>query len=155
MYTFQKLLFFAERLDAIYCSSLGVFLIKRTKALTSRCRCLPVVRVPVLPDTPLLPGIHRFTCFYAYRLQMMIAYLCLAVVRTLCIHGHTERPPGVSAFRLTATTFPLSSVASTASWFVRMSMPLCICCLSGFIGSSRIPKGEVTNRNSSLFTGKE
>ena len=36
-----------------------------------------------------------------------------------------------------------------------MSMPLCICCLSGFIGSSRIPKGEVTNRNSSLFTGKE
>jgi len=67
----------------------------------------------------------------------------------------TDRPLFVLALLFTLTTFPLSSVARTASWFVWMSIPLCTWYLLVSKGSFLVPKGEVTSINSSLFRGKE
>ena len=134
---------------------MSLFVPSAEMLFTPKCRCSPVVLVPVLPEIP--------SCWAALTVSPT-----LTLILSRCIYTHwyllpsslsystvTDLPPPVLVLWLTATTFPRSSVASTASCFVCMSMPLCICCLLLSIGSFRIPKGEVISINSSRLNGKK
>ena len=80
---------------------------------------------------------------------------CTFVWSSLSYSIVTLFPASVCPLWLTLTTLPFDSVAKRISLSHLMSIPECICFFDGSSGSSRTPKGEVTNRKSSRLRGKE
>ena len=102
---------------------------------TPKCKCSPVVRVPVFPDTPnFCPAFTSSPTFTAI-LSKCIYVVCTLLPSDLAYSTVTDLPPPVLALWFTATTLPPFSVANTSSCLALMSMPLCICCLLLSIGS--------------------